>query len=127
MNYMHQLFVIRIRYAYPLYFFQKIIDYLKIDIEYNEWDTFKAIFEEGALKNVKQFGFETHTHEVQGQTTTVDNFVMYWSLLDKLEQAGFRRWYWHFNHFGKYTSKRTGRGRTCCYEMVYININFINM
>ena len=110
-----------------LHFFQKIIDYLKIDIEYNEWDTFKVMLEDGTLKNVKQFGFETHTQEVKRRTTNVDNFVMYWSLLDKLEQAGFRRWYWHLNRFGKYTSKRTGTRRTCCHELVYININFMKM
>ncbi|KAJ8308307.1 hypothetical protein KUTeg_013181 [Tegillarca granosa] len=39
------------------------IDYVKFDIEYNEWAVLQAIFEEGSLESVKQLGFEIHINE----------------------------------------------------------------
>ena len=55
----------------------KIIDILKIDVEYSEWDAFEAMFRDGSLKNVKQILMETHTSEVQRRTTTRDDFLRF--------------------------------------------------
>ena len=108
------------------FIFQKTIDMLKIDIEYNEWDSFKAMFKEDALKNVKQFAFEIHTHELSGgRPTTVGEFVQYFNTLKTLENLGFLKWRNHFNHFGVYTSVRTQERRTCCYELNYINSQYL--
>ena len=99
---------------------------MKIDIEYNEWESFNALFEEGTLKYVKQFAFEIHTQELAGGTPTrVDQFISYWRTLDKLQQIGFRQWHNHYNPLGQYMSSRTGRTRTCCYELYYVNTNFL--
>ena len=105
---------------------QKIIDYLKIDIEYGEWNSFEGIFKEHSLKQIKQIGFEIHTHELAGgSATTVPLFVLYYNTLKRLEDAGFRRWHHHMNPLGMYNSRRTGRHLSCCYELYYINTRFL--
>lgn len=96
-----------------------------MDVEYNEWDSIESMLATGALKKVKQFGFEIHTKELLNEQTTTNEFVRYYNILSQLESQGFRRWYWHYNHFGKYISSRTFKKRTCCYELVYININYL--
>ena len=107
-------------------FLQATIDYLKIDIEYNEWDSFQAMFDENSLKNVKQFAFEIHTNELHNKrTSTVKHFVSYYKTLRKLELLGFRKWLHHSNPFGRYQSTRTGKQQTCCYELYYVNTNFM--
>ena len=104
-----------------------MIDYLKIDIEYNEWDSFKAMFQENSLKNVKQFGFEIHTHELYGGSPTTNaQFMNYVDTLRTLESKGFRRFLSHLNPYGRYSSRRTGLQQSCCYELYYLNLNFID-
>ncbi len=48
-------------------------------------------------------------------------------VLEMLETIGFRRWHTHANVAGPaIRSHRTRLFRPCCYEMYYINTNFIN-
>ena len=109
--------------------FQKTIDVLKIDIEYSEWESFKAALQEGAFNRVKQFVFEIHTPEVsidsRTRSSTKDDFFNMYDLLYQIEKLGFRKFYNHFNPYGRYTSPRTGKERSCCYEMYYVNINYL--
>ena len=109
----------------PLASFQKNIDYLKIDIEYNEWAALEVILQQNSLKNVKQFAIETHTAELHRKVTTAFEFLRYYNVLLGLEKQGFRRYHYHFNPYGRYTSKRSGKDRSCCYELYYVNINFL--
>ena len=46
-------------------------------------------------------------------------------VLKRLHSIGFRRWYIHHNHQGRYMFN--GTTRTCCYEMVYVNYGFLRM
>jgi hypothetical protein len=75
------------------------------------------------LSRVKQLGIEIHIM-VKG---LADSKVFYqrWSILKRLEDLGFRRWYSHFNEWGKYDFR--GLARSCCYELVYINTKFLNL
>jgi hypothetical protein len=100
----------------------KIIDYLKIDIEDNEWKSLEAMYTSDILSRVKQFGIEIHT--MPTGTVNTKAFHYRWTVLKRLESFGFRRWYWHFNHYGAYSAN--GRVRSCCYELVYINVNFLS-
>lgn len=100
-----------------------MIDYLKIDVEYSEWSSLEAILNSTVLSKVKQFGLETHTREVTKKTSSVADLVYYTGLLRRLQDAGFYRWYWHFNNFGKFVSKNSQRQLTCCFEMVFLNVN----
>ena len=53
-----------------MYMFQAILDYLKIDIEYSEWDAFNTALSENIFPRVKHLGLEVHTLEVnEGQST----------------------------------------------------------
>ena len=101
---------------------QTTIDYLKVDVEDAEWESVEAMYKTNILqKRVKQFGFEIHYSSHSRKT---GGFYRRWKILKQLEDIGFRRWYWHYNHNGAYRHK--GRFRSCCYEMVYINTAFMN-
>jgi len=95
-----------------------IIDYLKMDVEGSEWPSLTKMLLEGTLSKVKQFGIELHI----GAADTKSLFSIY-NTLKKLEDQGFRRWYYSLN---LYHVQKTPNGfRSCCYEMVYINTNFL--
>ena len=82
---------------------------------------------EGSLRNVKQLVLEIHTPElytINRPSTREDFYSMYNRLLE-LEQQGFRRFAVGYNPHGAYLSQRSGKHRTCCYELSYININFL--
>ena len=101
---------------------QKTIDYLKMDVEDAEWESLEAIYKTDILHSrVKQFGLEIH---YMSKSRTTAEFYRRWKIMKHLEDIGFRRWYWHFNHYGAYFHK--GHFRSCCYEMVYINTAFLN-
>ena len=104
--------------------FQKIIDFLKIDIEYSEWNSLVPMLADNILRNVKQFGIEIHKSEMNKIATTLEQYEMQYKLLTGLEEQGFRKWKVHKNQRGLYNSN-TGDRRTCCFEMAFININYI--
>jgi len=94
------------------------MDYLKIDIEENEWTSLVPMLTDGTLIYVKQLGIEVHMAE----SDAVSLFRKY-SLLKRLEDLGFRRWFFAPNY---YNMKRTKNGfRSYCYEMIYINVNYL--
>jgi hypothetical protein len=103
----------------------KIIDYMKIDIEGHEWDSLNAMLTDGILKNVKQLAVEFHTFH----KTFKDSSALYYRLniLRQLEEIGFRRWYWHFNHVCAFHFEISNRIRSSCYEVVYVNANYVSM
>ena len=105
-----------------------MIDVLKIDIDYAEWTCLRQMLSDGALLRVKQLIVEIHTSEVSTvrRPTSRQEFVDMYQTLAALERAGFRRYHYHYNPLGTYTSVRTGKTRTCCYELNYINIHFLH-
>jgi len=82
---------------------------------------------DNSLQLVKQLIVEVHTSEVMtvGVPTSREQFLDMYRILAALEHIGFRRYHYHYNPLGIYTSVRTGKTRTCCYELYYININFL--
>jgi hypothetical protein len=108
---------------------QMVIDLIKFDIDYNEWACLREMASDGSLDNVKQLIFEMHTPEVEmvQRPSSKQDFIDMYNLLSLVERAGFRRYLQHPNHYGNYVSTRTGRKRTCCYELYYINIRFLNI
>ena len=95
---------------------------MKMDIESSEWTVLESMYRSGILANVKQFGFEVHI--MSKSSTTAELFFQRWKILKRLESFGFRRWYWHFNPSGAYMYEN--EPRSCCYELVYINTNFMS-
>ena len=112
--------------------FQRPINYVKIDIEYSEWDVLKTIYQENSLKNVQQIGFEMHSRELFrvskiDMPTKKKDFVKMYELLRPLEEEfNFRKFNYRRNPFGNYKSNITGKSRSCCYELHYLNMNFVN-
>jgi hypothetical protein len=96
----------------------KVIDYLKFDIEHSEWAAITSMVSTGALKNVRQLALEIHV-------TSLDkaSFYGYYRVLKSLEDAGMRRWYFAMNYYNL-RQHRQGT-RSGCYEMAYINANFL--
>ena len=104
-----------------------MIDVLKIDIDYAEWSCLRQMLSDNSLLRVKQLIVEIHMSEVLtvGRPTSRQEFVEMHDTLTALERIGFRRYHYHYNPQGTYTSVRTGKTRTCCYELNYINIHFL--
>lgn len=109
---------------------QSIIDYLKFDIEFKEWDVILNLIGENVLQNVKQIGFEVHLLEppltLDGdQSLTRDDFVEKLLVLKSLYEAGFRKFNYRLNPFCVYKSVVTKKFRSKCYELHLINTDFI--
>lgn len=108
------------------------INYVKMDVEYNEWEVLKSVYQEKSLRNVQQFGLEIHSKELfrgpeVDMTSHVRDFVRMYEALRPLEdEFNFRKFNYRHNPFGDYTSNFTGLLRSCCYELHYLNMNFVN-
>lgn len=116
---------------------------MKIDIEHTEWGVLKTAFEEGALKHVKQLGFEIHTQNfIRNQNATEKmrfenlkssvkemeeklDFVHMYETLHQVEIMNFRKFNYRKNPFGNYRSNFTKKEWSCCYELHYINLEFL--
>ena len=96
-----------------------------MDVEYNEWSALERIISDGLLRYVKQLAVEVHTRELFNQGSSSSDFYHYYEILRHLELVGFKKWYWHFNTWGFYPNKDGSRYLSCCYELVYINTNYI--
>ena len=96
---------------------QKVIDYLKMDVEGAEYGAFEAMFHSGALQKVKQLGFEIHYKY---------NISMTLSLLKRLEEAGFRQWILDHNYenYVNHTSTAQINGQFYCSNLYLINTNY---
>ena len=95
--------------------FQVLIDYLKFDVEHAEWKAIPNMVKTGALRNVKQIGFEVH--RPRGQTTEV------FHLIELLTKQGFRKWNYHFNPACTYTTNSSHIKTSQCIELYYLNMN----
>ncbi|ESN94644.1 hypothetical protein HELRODRAFT_164523 [Helobdella robusta] len=105
---------------------EKTIDYLKIDIEYWEWEALDQAIQDGSLSKVKQIGLEVHRHEIYSKTSSVDNYKLYFKIFSKLRDLGFYRWNSHLNP-QSYTAISTYSGQKimCCHEIIFINVNYL--
>ena len=104
--------------SFCIFYFQKVVDYLKMDIERSEWDSLPSMMADGILNKVKQFGVEIHLGSVTGLRSRLN-------LLQRLEKIGFRKWYSHKNPACIRQSKYRKVAIAKCIEMVYINTNFL--
>lgn len=95
-----------------------IIDYLKMDVEGSEWPSVTQMLSDGILSKVKQFGVEFHFGGID-----VKGLFRVYKMLNQLEDQGFQMWYYTPNLYGIHKTKNGFR--SCCYEMVYINTNFL--
>jgi len=93
-----------------------------MDVERSEWGSLKSMLKSNILSRVKQFGLEIHIEK------NSKRLYEYWTILHELEGQGFRRWYWAMNYQGAQAGNIymiPWGSRSCCYEMVYINVNYL--
>ncbi|XP_069117839.1 probable methyltransferase-like protein 24 [Argopecten irradians] len=108
-----------------------VIDYLKFDIEFSEWAVLVALHEEGALWNVKQIGFEIHTRELfrrkehPNLKTSKEDYIRMYKILRTLDRMNFKQFNYRMNPFGMFKSKVTNMSRSCCYDIHFMNMNFV--
>ena len=70
----------------PMHGKEAIIDYLKIDIEWEEWNVIPELIESGILERVRQMGIEIHLNDLENATLPqLRNEV---KILDRLESEG---------------------------------------
>ncbi len=100
--------------------FQKVLDYLKMDIEGSEWDSLPNMMDDGILNKVKQLAFEIHLN-----MRPMASWRLWMHHLKRLERLGFRKWYSHKNPACIRLSKYWKVPIADCIEMVYINTNFL--
>jgi len=91
-----------------------------MDVEGAEWSSLTNMLRSKVLSRVKQLGLEIHL--VKPNATRL---YEYWTVLHRLEQQGFRRWYWAMNYRAHNVYMVSTGSRSTCYEMVYINVNFL--
>ncbi|XP_052787485.1 uncharacterized protein LOC128222493 [Mya arenaria] len=109
----------------------RVIDYLKFDIEYYEWSALKWMLSDDSLHNVKQLAFEVHLFpppfesEIEYKPSKIDLLEKY-DLLKKLEDLGFLKFNYRLNPFGEYLCK-AGKNEMCSsfYELHYLNLNYV--
>lgn len=104
---------------------QRIIDYLKIDIEWSEWETFPQLFESGILSKVKQLAMDVHLNE----EATAQTFLRQYQMLRTLEEVfGFYKFSSRPNHWFGYEKyfPALGRHESIGFEMSWFNSNFLN-
>lgn len=111
---------------------QSIIDYLKFDIEYEEWYALQTMVIDGALKNVKQMGFEMHMKHPQDTRpgdleVKKEDFLRMYELLKLLEGMNFKKFNYRLNPFCNYASNITKLVRSRCYELHYMNMRFVKI
>ena len=112
---------------------QRIISYLKIDIEYDEWSSLRTAISDGSLKNVKQLAFEIHTvpakvminaAKIKSIRPLKEEYIEMHNILSQLQLLNFRKFDYQRNIFGEYTSTVTNKSRSFAYELYYLNTKY---
>ena len=101
---------------------QRVIDILKVDIEYTEWDAFEDALKSDALKNVKQIATELHVW-----TDHLKSYVRFHRILVALENAGFEKWLVFPKGSIEAINQETGIMTKYQYQLDFgfINLNFL--
>ncbi|XP_033743658.1 uncharacterized protein LOC117329691 [Pecten maximus] len=99
---------------------EKIIDIMKMDIEWSEWEAIPDMLASGVLKNVRQLDFEFH-----GGPNFKEELRSRLISLRGINEQGFRLFWSHPNIMGGNPTKSslTGRELSACNENYYLNIN----
>ena len=113
-------------------FQQRVIDYVKVDVEGAEWPLINHLIQSDVHKQIKQIAFELHTPRLAGEneTMTVTDYAEIFYELKELEKLGFRKFLYHKNNnccrrFAEITPESITGRRKCCFETFYVNKKFI--
>ncbi|ELU11655.1 hypothetical protein CAPTEDRAFT_209002 [Capitella teleta] len=100
---------------------EKILDYLKIDIEWSEYESFDTILTSNVVSHIKQIGLEVHSNDS-------NNYYPAWELVSKMEDHGFRVWAVEHNYATPFHDipNMNIRGLFCCSNVYFINERFLD-
>jgi hypothetical protein len=98
---------------------RRIIDYLKIDIEYSEWIALPEIISSGMLSNVRQLGMEVHLNP----SLSLEQHVVWAKLLRTIEKLGMVRFDSEYNPWWKGHFKQFSLSAPLGYEIAWYNGN----
>jgi len=97
-----------------------VIDYLKIDIENNEWDVLPEIVQSGMLKRVRQFAVEIHLTA----SSDLNFYRRYIAILKSIEDAGMVRFDSKYSPFCPAVIEVLGPYvGSVCFQIAWYNIN----
>jgi len=103
-----------------------MISYLKLDVDSEAgWSAVDDSVRSGALNNVQQLGLLVHVTSGRQQRRQA---TQQWTVLIRLERAGFRRWMCSpVSETVTADIRRHGhqQQRTDIYQLVYLNIRFL--
>ena len=104
----------------------RIIDYLKIDIETGEWGVLPQLMQTGGLDNVKQFGLEVHI-ETKFKESNLNKLKGYVQVLRTMERDfGMIRFDSKINPFWtRPYSYMNNRVQSLAYEIAWYNRKFL--
>ncbi|XP_060078879.1 probable methyltransferase-like protein 24 [Ylistrum balloti] len=102
----------------------KIIDILKMDIEWAEWEAIPNMLATGVLRNVRQLFVEFH-----GSPGPDSSLLSRLTSLRGIYDQGFKLFWSHPNVVGDNPKifSVTGREVSGCYENYFLNTNLINL
>lgn len=98
----------------------RVIDYLKVDIEFDEWTVIPQMIQSGMLDKIRQMGFEIHLPEID----SLEMFKKYVNIVRSIENNGMIRFDskqnpWFNVNFTKLNASGTGG-----YEIAWYNDKF---
>jgi len=98
------------------------IAYLKLNLESDAaWSALDHTLRSGELDSVQQLGLMVHVTSGRYQRRQA---TQQWSVLLRLERAGFRRWMCLLDP-STATGAASPQRRTDIYQLAYVNIRFI--
>lgn len=101
----------------------KVIDYLKVDIEFSEWETLPQIYETGMLSKVKQIAIDVHLRKMSSLAT----FRKHYKTIRSLEKDhGFYRFSSRPSVWGREYIEAWGRLGNYAFEMAWYNSRYLN-
>lgn len=101
----------------------KIIDYLKIDIEFAEWDVLPQIMESGMLAKVRQLGVEIHLPDDE----PIENYRAKAKILRSLELMGMVRFDSKYNPWYKGDFVQLKLQGSFGYEIAWYNSKLLHV
>ncbi len=100
-----------------------VIDYLKIDIEFSEWDALPQIMESGMLAKVRQLGVEFHLPE----NKSIENYRAKAKILRSLELMGMVRFDSKYNPWYKGDFVQLKLQGSFGYEIAWYNSKLLHV
>jgi len=105
-----------------------MIDILKMDIEYSEWDALEVmIAHPSCLANVKQLMIEFHTREINKKVTSSHHdLATYWHVLRSISKLGFKLWnVWNNGACDFHSRWNPGHTYCGCFNAYFLNVKYI--